>query len=179
MKYATVFHLMSDISEKTGVNFILIGGFAVNYYKVMRQTADVDFLITESGFKKISDLLEETGYKKDFSQKVFTRLKSGSSAYLMDIDFMFVDEDTLAKIISDGKKISIAGQEFIVPSLNNLIALKLHSLKHNLKAREIKDMSDIIELVRANKVNVKSGGFRGLCLKYGTEEVYRKILEKA
>lgn len=178
MKYATVFHLMSDISGRTGANFILIGGFAVNYYKVMRQTADVDFLITEEDFKKISDLLEKAGYKKDFSQKVFTRLKSSSSVYLMDIDFMFVDEGTLAKIINDGKRISIAGQKFIIPSLDNLIAIKLHSLKHNLKARETKDMSDIIELVRANKVNVKSGGFRELCLKYGTEEVYRKILER-
>jgi hypothetical protein len=44
VNYPTVFHLISAVSKKTGVFCILIGGFAVNYYKVTRQTADVDFL---------------------------------------------------------------------------------------------------------------------------------------
>jgi len=33
----------------------LIGGFAVNYYKVARYTADVDFLIAEEDFEKVSN----------------------------------------------------------------------------------------------------------------------------
>jgi hypothetical protein len=48
-----VFHLMSDLTEKEGVSCILIGGFAVNYYKVTRQTAAVDFLIAKDDFKNI------------------------------------------------------------------------------------------------------------------------------
>lgn len=177
MKYPSAFHLMSDISKNAGIDCVLIGGFAVNYHKVTRQTVDVDFLITEEDFGKISALLEEAGYRRDYSQKVFTRL-SGTGAHLIDIDFMFVDEDTLAKIIKDGKRMSIAGQEFVVPSLNNLIALKLHSLKHNLKIRETKDLPDVIELVRVNKIDFKSDEFRELCLKYGTDEIYNTILKR-
>jgi len=155
---------------------VLIGGFAVNYYKYTRQTADIDFLITKEEFDKIADLLEKEGYKQDHSQKVFTRFESDGS-YLMDIDFMFVDEKTLAKIIKDGKKISIAGQDFIVPSLYNLIALKLHSIKHNQKGREYKDLPDIINLIKINKVDVEARDFRELCLKYGTEGMYKKIIK--
>ena len=178
MSYPTIFNLISDVSKKSGVLCVLIGGFAVNYYKVTRQTADVDFLITKDDFKEILSLLEKAGYKQDFGQKVFARLKSSNNTYLMDIDFMFVDKETLNKIIKDGKRISIAGEEFTIPSLNNLIALKLHSLKYNLKIRENKDLPDIINLIRINKVDYKSKEFQELCLKYGTEKIYNKILER-
>jgi hypothetical protein len=177
MSYSSVFHLVSSISQKQGVSCVLIGGFAVNYYKVTRQTADVDFLITYDDFEKILPLLEKAGYKKDYVQEVFTRLKS-NELYLMDIDFMFVDKDTLDKIIKGSKKAVIGGQEFTVPSLNNLIALKLHSLKYNFKLREHKDLFDIIDLIRVNKVAYKSEEFKELCLKYGTKEIYQNIIEK-
>jgi hypothetical protein len=176
MDYSKIFNLVSDISKKTGVTCVLIGGFAVNYYKVTRQTVDVDFLITEEDYKEIKAPLEKAGYKEDFIQNVFVRLK-GNKSYLMDIDFMFVDKETLSKIIKAGEKINIAGEKFIVPSLKNLIALKLHSIKYNPKIRENKDMPDIINLIRINKLDFKSDEFRELCLKYATEEIYKKILE--
>lgn len=176
MNYPTVFHLVSAISKKAGISCILVGGFAVNYYRYTRQTADVDFLITKEDFEKIFDLLKKAGYKQDYTQKVFTRFKS-NRLYLMDIDFMFVDKETLTKIIKDGEEISIAGQKFIVPSLSNLIALKLHSIKYNPKIRESRDLPDIINLIRINKLDYKDKEFRELCLKYGTKETYDKILD--
>lgn len=174
MKHATVFHLISDIARKKGIRCILIGGFAVNYYKVTRQTADVDFLITKDDFNKISGLLEDVGYKRDIVHDVFTRF--GSTNFLMDIDFMFVDKETFDKIAVGGQEVIIAGQKFRVPSLNNLIALKLHSIRYNPKLREYKDLPDIINLIKVNKVNFKNQKFQELCLKYGTEEIYKKML---
>jgi hypothetical protein len=156
----------------------LIGGFAVNYYKVSRQTADVDFLITREDFNKISNELKKSGFTPDRIEEVFARFK-GNKHYLMDIGFMFVDRETLDKIIKDGKAISIAKQKFIVPSLNTLIALKLHAIKYNPKLREYKDLPDIISLIRTNKVDYKNKEFREICLKYGTEELYKKIIEAA
>lgn len=175
MRYPTIFHLTSAIFEKANVSCILIGGFAINYYKVTRQTVDVDFLITEEDVEKILPLLEKAGYKQDYRQKVFARLK-GNGLYLMDLDFMFVDKETLNKIIKEGRKIDIVGKKFIIPSLLHLIALKLHSIKYNPKLREPKDLPDIINLIRVNNVNAKSNEFKELCLKYGTEELYNKIL---
>ena len=55
MEHQNVFQLISTICEETGVSCVLIGGFAVNHYKVTRQTADVDFLITEEDFKNGED----------------------------------------------------------------------------------------------------------------------------
>ncbi len=176
MSYPTVFHLMSELSNKAGITCVLIGGFAVNYYKVTRQTADVDFLITKDDFDKIAEALTKAGFELESVRDVFARL-TGNKHFLVDIDFMFVDKETLEKIIKDGKEISIARHTFIVPSLKTLIALKLHAVKHNRKLREYRDLPDIINLIRTNKVDVKSKEFHDLCLKYGTEELYKKVVE--
>lgn len=178
MKYPTVFHLISDIVDKNGIVCVLIGGFALNYHKVTRQTADIDFLITKDDFEKIACALQEAGYKQDYLQKeVFVRLKS-SSRYLIDLDFMFVDKETLDKLIKDAQEITIAQRKFIVPSLNHLIALKLHSIRYNPKMREHKDLPDIINLIKMNGLKVKSSEFKNLCLKYGSDELYQKILNQ-
>lgn len=176
MSNQSIFHLISDLTNSEGVSCILIGGFAVNYYRVTRQTADVDFLITKDDFNKISVLLEKAGYKKDLLQENFAQLKS-TQLSLMDVDFMFVDEDTLSKILKESQEIEIAKQKFLVPSLNHLIALKLHSIKYNPKLRLTKDLPDVINLIRINNINFKDKKFKELCLKFGTEEIYNKILE--
>ncbi|NQU17906.1 MAG: nucleotidyltransferase [Candidatus Saganbacteria bacterium] len=179
MDNQTVFHLISDYSKEKGISCILIGGFAVNYYKVSRQTVDVDFLITKEDYQKLIGLLEEAGYKQDFGQKdVFAHFRSKDELSLVDIDFMMVNNDTFDGMLKEGKRTKIAGREFIVPSLNHLIALKLHSLKHNFKLRENKDLPDIISLIRANQIDYKSKELKDLCLKYGTEEIYKIIIER-
>jgi len=177
MSYQSVFEILSDISKKTGIFFVLIGGYAVNYYKYTRQTVDVDFLINEQDFPKALALLQSAGYKISHKQEVFVRLVSDKKPFLMDIDFMFVDQETLDKIIKNSQKIDIAGCGFRVPSLEHLIALKLHAVKYNTKLRIFKDIPDIINLIRINKVDAKSKKFKELCLKYGTQELYHKILD--
>jgi len=164
------------VSREKNISCVLIGGFAVNYYKVTRQTADVDFLITRSDFERIHPDLEKEGYKKEYLEDAFARLKS-DSAYLMDLDFMFVDKETLDKIVAGAKELTIANQKFIVPSLEHLIALKLHSIKNQPKLRKIKDLPDIIGLIKTNNMNAKNEGFRKMCLRYGTEELYSEILK--
>ncbi|MBU4205213.1 nucleotidyltransferase family protein [Patescibacteria group bacterium] len=177
MKHPTLFHLVSAVFKEKDISAVLIGGFAVNFYKLARQTADIDFLITRDDFDKIFSLLEQEGYTKNDGHDVFVKLEN-TKGYLMDIDFMFVDKETLDKVIKDSKEIIIAKQKFKVPSLNHLIALKLHSVRHNPKLREYKDFPDIMELIRINKIDVKRREFKELCLKYGTEELYKRIIER-
>src|SRR5271169_4721215 len=116
MDDVSVFHLISDFTHEQGVSCVLIGGFAINHYKVTRQTADVDFLITKEDFDKIAGPLEKAGYKKALLQENFAQFEGGRLS-LLDVDFMFVDKETLAKIIKEGEKFKIVGRTFIVPSL--------------------------------------------------------------
>ena len=155
---------------------ILIGGFAVNFYKVSRATADVDFLITKEDFDKICGVLLAEGFKQLSKQENFAHFQS-SGLGLIGVDFMFVDRETFAKIEEEGQKLKIGKTEFMVPSLSRLIALKLHSMKFNFKDRLAKDFPDIIGLIRTNQVNVHDTNFKELCLKYGSPEIYERIEE--
>lgn len=173
--YTTVFHLVSDVIKKTGAACILVGGFAVNYYNYSRQTADIDFLTTEEDFSKISPILKKEGYKEEIAMDTFTRLRCEREGF-MNIDFLFTDKNSLEEMKKNGKEAEVADQKFIVPSLNDLMAMKLHSIKSNPPSRK-GDLLDILIMTSANKINVRSGDFKELCLKYGTEEIYKKIIE--
>ena len=174
MDYSKAFHIVAKASKKSAVPCILIGGFAVNFYKVTRGTRDVDFLITKGDFKKIEKALIEAGYAENFATNVAVRMSNAKDA--MDVDFMVVDEATRSKILEEGQKTEIAGSDLIVPSLNHLIALKLHAIKHGSKARLWKDLPDIIDLIKINKIDFGSAAFKDICLKFGTEEIYKNIL---
>ncbi len=176
MKYPTIFDLIADKFGKADISYVLIGGFAVNAYKVTRQTADIDFFITKEDYDKVRELLKKEGYREGPVQKVFARLE-GTRPYLMDLDFLFVDRETLTKIRQTGKRIKIAGNTFVIPSIEHLIALKLHAMRHNPEMRELKDLMDIIQLVKTNKINVRTSQFRDLCLTYGTKDLYTKIID--
>ena len=177
-KYKNIFHLISDIFNKSKAEAILIGGFAVNHYKIARQTADMDFLIVKEDYERIADLLQKQGYTPYYTHEIFIRLKNRESSFF-DIDFMFIEKETFEKIQKAGREIEISGKKFTIPSLNHLIALKLHSIKYNPKNREFRDLPDIINLIRLNKVNYKSESFKELCLKFGDEDMYLKILQQA
>jgi len=176
MDYSSVFELMSELTEKQGVSCVLVGGFAINCYKVTRQTVDVDYLITKEEFDEIRPFLKKAGYHENFTEEAFIRLNN-KKAMFMDLDFVLVDKETLDQIIKSGKKIKIADYEFTIPSLRHIIALKLHAIKNDPKARKFKDLPDIINLIKANKIDCKEVDFHELCLKYGNKTIYNEIIK--
>lgn len=174
-KYTNAFELISEEFKKVGIPCILIGGFAVNYYKVSRNTGDVDFILPDDTSAHGVEILEKFGYLADQSHETFVRLVN-SKIYPERVDFMLVSRETFGKIFEKGNKVKIGGFEFVVPAIDHLIALKLHSIKNN-PVREWKDLQDIIALIRINQMDVTTDEFKSLCLKFGTEELYNRIRE--
>lgn len=173
MNYSNAFELVSEEAEKKKVTCVLIGGFAINFYNVVRQTTDIDFLIAKGDFEKLLPALHEQGYTVTRRSDVFINLES-SNRRLLDLDYMFVDLKVFESILKDGREVQIAKRKFVIPSLNHLIALKLHSIKGNPK-RELKDLPDIVGLIQNNDVDVHSKSFEELCLKYGDSGLLEKI----
>jgi len=175
MDYSKAFHLVAKASKKSAVPCVLIGGFAINFYKVTRDTLDIDFLITKEDFAKIKDALIVAGYAEEFATDVAVRFSNKKET--VDIDFMIVDKATREKIMKDGKEIEVVGERLVIPSVNHLIALKLHAIKNNQKNRLLKDLPDIVNLIKINKVDYKDKQFKEMCLKYSSEEIYQTILK--
>ena len=175
MDYSKVFHLVAEASKRSAIPCILIGGFAVNFYKVTRDTLDIDFLTTKEDFAKIKDALINAGYAEEFATEVTVRFSNKKEN--LDVDFMIVDQATREKIIKEGKEIDVVGEKLVIPSVNHLIALKLHAIKNNQKNRILKDLPDIINLIKINKVDYKDKQFKEMCLKYSSEEIYKTIVK--
>ncbi len=169
--HPTIFHLISKEFSCRNVPYLLVGGFAVNYHKVTRLTVDIDLLIDKNDFDLAGRILECEGYRKGICHENFARFISNEH-YMMDVDFLFTNSKTVSSLIKVGN-----GNEFIVPSLDHLISMKLHSLKHNRSKRMEKDLSDIIQLARNNKLDLRSDNYKSICTKYGTQDLYQKLLE--
>lgn len=69
-----------------------------------------------------------------------------------------------------------SGVEAKMPSLKHLIALKLHVLKQGLAHRTVRDLDDVIMLVLKNGLDIRTDGWRNLFSRYGTAELYEKVL---
>ncbi len=173
MERESIFQLISRMMLETGIRCVLIGGFAVNYYKVSRQTADVDLMIASDDFEKGALFLKKTGFREEQKSDVFARF-TAPETYFLDVDYMFVQRETLNKILKECEEADIGGEKFKVPSLYHLMALKMHAIKYNSK-REYRDLPDIVELIKSNKVDIKSKRFTQLCSDHGSKEIYDKI----
>lgn len=175
MKQPSVFALMSEVIKCAKASAMMIGGFALNAYKVSRQTHDVDFLIPEKDYEVVRDLLVQEGYMQDYVTDNFARFRSAKKGF-MDLDIMFVNDATFEKMKRECGHLTIEENVFNVPSLNHLIALKLHAIKYNPK-RENKDLLDIISLILQNDIDVSNNELKAIFLKYGTKELYKRVSE--
>jgi len=174
--YSNVFDFIAAEFEKVRLSFLIVGGFAVNHYHYTRTTADIDILINEQDYPKTKPILEKGGYKEVAFGKLFARFIHDQPAAFMDLDILFVDPETFKGILSESQVMDLNGIKMRVPSLGHLMALKMYALKNNPAHRENPDLIDLVNLIRVNGVDVTAGSFRKLCLQYGTQEIYEKLL---
>jgi hypothetical protein len=166
---------LKQAAEHRNLQFLVIGGFAVNFHGYSRRTFDLDLLIPREAASAWKTIIPGCGYSLAAETANFMQWSS-SSRTSWPLDVMMVSEATFQKMCPASIKGSVEGTEVHFPSLNNLIALKLHVLKQSLLHRFSKDLEDVVILVEVNKVDVLSDEFRSLCDRYGNKSVYEQIV---
>ena len=169
----TVLEIICEGLEARNVAALLIGGHALPAFGVARQTVDMDYLMVDSDSLVLHTILTKAGYKEIERTENFVRY-SHSSVYLMDVDVMLVDRDTFEKMLQHSFVYKIGVVSMRIPCLIHLIALKLHAIKNNLK-RELRDLSDIVELVRNNQGKIAKEELESTCIRYGPDGIYAKL----
>jgi hypothetical protein len=169
----TVLEIIGEGMAARNVPVLMIGGHALPAFGIARQTVDVDYLITDSGSKVLDDILTKTGYRETERTENFVRY-SHSSIYLMDVDIMLVDSNTFEKMMERSFIYQAGTLNIRIPCLAHLIALKLHAIKNNPK-RELKDLNDIVELLRNNQEDITKEELVSICSKYGSDGIYTKL----
>jgi predicted nucleotidyltransferase len=161
-------------AAKQGLQFLVIGGLAVNFHGYSRDTADLDLLIHRDTRKEWLSLFYGLGYSLFEDKDAFVQLSPPKQGE-WPVDLMMVREPTFRSIFNHGKKVKMYGANVLIPTLEHLLALKLHALKHSHAGRYLKDFLDVENLVRVNKVDLQSDRIRQLFLKYGDKETYKKV----
>lgn len=165
--------IISDATVSGPLDLLLIGGYALQAYGVVRQTMDVDCLITQKDRNKLDSALRCAGYQSAGETENFCRYRN-ESIYLMDVDVLFIDTDTMARLLENAREFLFQKQVFRVPCMSHLIALKLHGIKNDI-SRESRDVSDIIELLRFNVGEVTGTELEDICRRYGPEGIFSKF----
>ena len=156
------------------LRFLVIGGLAVNHYGYSRETSDLDFFISQNDRSQWMELLKHFGYSSHNDGGNFIQYNPPAQN-AWPVDLLLVQEKTFAPILAASQQADFFGVKTRVPSLEHLIALKLHALKNTRMSRFLKDFLDVEYLIRINQLDIKSKNIHELFEKYGTPDLYDKI----
>jgi hypothetical protein len=170
----TTRELIEACSTQSGLPFLIIGGHAVIAHGYARTTVDLDLLVCQTDREAWLKWFASVSYKPFHQHDAFAQMQSSNGG--IDVDLMFVKPATFAQMAAAAQPFDFSGIQVRVPSLEHVIALKLHVLKQNLPHRVLGDLDDVINLVAANRLNLREDKWREVFNKYGTPKLYAKVL---
>ena len=171
MSQLTDLHL---IAIGAGIRIMVIGGLAVCQHGYSRDTEDLDILVCRDDRERWEDLLKNAGYSLFSAKPTFSQWEPKPETVAVRLDVMYVNSRTFEKMWGSSIERQVISANSRVPCLDHLLALKLHAARY-APWRRLKDMTDIVYLIDANNVDVKSDGFRNLCLEFGTQDIYEQL----
>jgi predicted nucleotidyltransferase len=169
-----LFETIDSETRKRHLQFLIIGGLAINQYGFSRETADLDLLVCVDDRAKWFELFATFGYGIFNDGGNFVQFSPPEQS-AWPVDLMLVQQKTFKPMCDAGREVDFYGVAARIPSLEHLLALKLHALKNARLHRFLKDFLDVENLIRINQIDIGSENMRQLFLRYGTIELYEKI----
>jgi predicted nucleotidyltransferase len=168
----TILSLAATELPEAGVECLLIGGFAVNYYGYTRNTLDVDFMILGDHLDRVRQTMIRAGFTNVSIQDNVAFFNAPGSP--LRVDFLRTDALTMQALLLNAVNIHLHGYGIKVPALKDLIAMKIFALSGDPARRLGKDLPDIAYLITLHELSLESD-IRPLCSRFGTEQTYDLI----
>lgn len=160
-----------DIPE-AGVDCLLVGGFAVNYHGYTRNTLDVDFMIAADRLATVRPIMIGAGFINITASENVVFMTAPDSP--LRVDFLLVDSETLREMLAHAVSIKVQGHRLKLPSLKDLIAMKLFAASHSGPPRAAKDIPDIAYLTVLNNLNLEKD-IRPLCGRFASDAIFKEV----
>jgi len=170
-----IFETLNEISAKDGLAFLVIGGHAVNAYGYSRITGDLDIFVNRDDRDRWLDALKARGFTLRHDGGGFLQTNPPDEC-LWPLDLMLANPRAFSEMMAASREIKQGVHRLRVPSMDHLFILKLHALKQGLAHRSFKDFMDVLSLAQINGVDLRSDSFRALCEKYGSKEIYERLV---
>jgi predicted nucleotidyltransferase len=168
----TILDMAANRLPSVGIDCLLIGGFAVNYYGYTRNTLDVDFMIFGDQVDQVKQTMLLAGFTNISTRENVVFFNAPGAP--LRVDFLRTDSHTMKTLLLNAVQITLRGYAIKVPSLKDLIAMKIFSLSSNQAQRTGKDLPDIAYLITIHDLNLESD-VRPLCDKFGSSQTYDLI----
>ena len=159
--------------ELRGIRFLLIGGRGLEAHGYVRNTRDVDLLISLAERDEIGKGLCDFGYVLRVETSIFSRWRCPDPE-VEDIDLLYVDPGTFAKLDADAVEMDLGNLVVRVPSVAGMVSLKLHAMRNNPERRP-RDSSDIQAILLLHPQALGLEELRGLCERYGPPSIYDEL----
>ena len=160
-----------------GKKVIVIGGHALNAHGVIRSTGDLDLMVLRDDADFWLNQLSSVGYFAFNRTTAFIQFKAPDITS-WPIDLMLVDRSTFELACEQAIEKQHGEVVISTASIMHLIAMKLHALKNQQIDRFKKDESDLLRLLDICGISLDSEVFRQLCAKYGTMQLYERLVGK-
>jgi hypothetical protein len=159
--FAPVFQALKE----AGAPFLVIGGHAVVLHGHLRNTFDLDLLISDSRFAAGRAALVSLGYRIYFETEAFLQLEAPES--LPPLDLMIVDDQTFDRIEATATEKVLDGEQIRIPDVLRLIALKLHATRDPNRRASETDWQDMTSLLRKTDQSIEDAELQAIIPQYG------------
>jgi hypothetical protein len=175
MNIKTIFRSLTSFFKQTGIDYALVGAFALKAYGYLRATEDVDFLVRGAHQSRIIAYLESLGYETIYRSAGYSN-HVHPLAKLGRINFIYVEGETADIILSEARPLFLI-DDISVPVVRaeHLIALKVFAMKNDPE-RTFREMADLQYLLRLPGLDLEE--IRGYFEKYGQMEKYDELTKR-
>lgn len=159
------------------LKYFIIGGIAASYWGTPRFTADIDYVIESSSFERAQQVLESLGYLLRFHHPrgAFAHFEAESRANFR-IDLMIVNSDTWNKLAQQSQTANFGGsKDFPIVSPLHLIAMKLHSASQNDRKEWLKDLNDVVEIMRRQSITMTDLSEGGIVARHCSSKIIEEL----
>jgi hypothetical protein len=164
----------SKEAARKNLDFLLIGGQAMNHLGYQRFTLDIDFMGQEASRAVWESIMTQYGYSMSVRTTAFDQYIHPAPEW-PQVDVMFVNGRTWDKMRSETLEKSHGRIVVRVPSPRHMVALKLHAANSPQRSEPEKDWLDIDVLVRTHQLDLSDPEFEKLILRYGGEKSLQRL----
>lgn len=155
--YEKSLEILKKLAE-SGIEFYLVGGWAVWCYNPYMKSKDIDLIIIEKDSWKLRDFLLDLGFRetaKVLEKKGFSMMW-GDDKIEINVYDKRIGKYDIKELIEKPTKRKISGKLVSVISITNLFILKSYTAMERLgTAKGEKDLSDLLALLDAHYKDIE------------------------
>lgn len=165
--------------ESRGLDYALIGGFALAAWGCPRNTIDLDLLVRADRLSDVDDALASIGYTPWFRSENVTHLdRAGNPAHRIDLLHAF--RPASLEALRRARRVPLGDSTADIPVVEpeDLIGFKVQALAND-PDRRAQDLADILALAAHLGTGLDLGRVRDYCDLFSESEIFEAVRKRA